>query len=166
MRLKKYTLASILILSSSLALAGGGGIECSKGQDRFKDNANGTVTDNCTQLIWLKNADCFGRKNWQIAKSKANQLAAGRCGLTDGSSAGNWRLPKVKELQSLIDFSHANPALPKGHPFTDVQTYVYWSSTEYVSDTNVAWRVDLYDGDVNTDDKSGTNYVWPVHSQQ
>ncbi|HEY6999536.1 MAG TPA: hypothetical protein VH851_16480 [Candidatus Binatia bacterium] len=27
---------------------------------RFSDNANGTVIDNLTELIWLKDADCFG----------------------------------------------------------------------------------------------------------
>ena len=31
---------------------------------RFTDNANGTVTDNLTGLIWLKNANCFGRPVW------------------------------------------------------------------------------------------------------
>ena len=29
---------------------------------RFTDNGNGTVTDNLTGLIWLKNANCFGTK--------------------------------------------------------------------------------------------------------
>jgi hypothetical protein len=30
---------------------------------RFTDNADGTVTDNLTGLIWLRNADCFGGKD-------------------------------------------------------------------------------------------------------
>ena len=47
---------------------GGGGVECSTGSDRFKDNGDGTVTDNCTQLIWLKNANCFGEQQWSEAK--------------------------------------------------------------------------------------------------
>ena len=29
---------------------------------RFTDNGNGTVTDNLTGLIWLKNANCFGHE--------------------------------------------------------------------------------------------------------
>ena len=29
---------------------------------RFTDNGNGTVTDNLTGLIWLKNANCFGKE--------------------------------------------------------------------------------------------------------
>lgn len=33
---------------------------------RFTDNGNGTVTDNLTGLIWLKNADCFGFVTTQV----------------------------------------------------------------------------------------------------
>jgi hypothetical protein len=29
---------------------------------RFTDNGNGTITDNLTGLIWLKDADCFGQR--------------------------------------------------------------------------------------------------------
>jgi hypothetical protein len=31
---------------------------------RFTDNGDGTITDNLTGLIWLKNANCFGLRNW------------------------------------------------------------------------------------------------------
>ena len=78
---------------------------------RFTDNNNGTVTDNLTGLIWLKNANCFGLRTWTLALIDANTLAAGYCGATDGSTAGQWRLPNVKELQSLIDFAFNAPAL-------------------------------------------------------
>ena len=47
----------------------------------------------------------------------------------DGSAPGDWRLSNIKELQSLIDYGHADPALSEGHPFSDVQPTCYWSST-------------------------------------
>jgi hypothetical protein len=53
---------------------------------RFTDNGNGTVKDNLTGLIWLKDANCFSRRTWAQALSDANSLANGSCGLTDGSS--------------------------------------------------------------------------------
>ena len=34
---------------------------------RFTNNSNGTVTDNLTGLIWLRNANCFGQKAWATA---------------------------------------------------------------------------------------------------
>ena len=72
---------------------------------RFTDNSDGTVTDNLTGLIWLKNASCFGFRAWETALSDANTLNSGECGLSDGTVEGEWRLPNMKELNSLIDCS-------------------------------------------------------------
>ena len=57
---------------------------------RFTDNGNGTVTDSLTNLIWLKNANCFETRMWAQALTDCNGLASGSCGLTDGSSAGDF----------------------------------------------------------------------------
>jgi len=130
---------------------------------RFTDNANGTVKDNLTGLIWLKNASCFGLQTWTNALSNANTLASGACGLTDGSVARDWRLPNAKELQSLIDFGQFNPALPSGHPFSGVQFDGYWSSTPSGTNTSNAWTVTFYNGSVYSDtDKGQARYVWSV----
>ncbi|MBU0491491.1 MAG: DUF1566 domain-containing protein [Chloroflexi bacterium] len=134
---------------------------------RFTDNGNGTVTDNLTGLIWLKSANCFGARNWATALTDCNSLANGSCGLTDGSSAGDWRLANVNELLSLIDRSHYGPALPSGHPFANVQTMnSYWSSTTFTLGTAWAWYVHL-GGYVGNNEKTTTSYyVWPVRGGQ
>ena len=44
---------------------------------RFTDNNNGTVTDNLTGLIWMKNANAFGMKTWDDALNAANSLKSG-----------------------------------------------------------------------------------------
>ncbi len=99
---------------------------------RFTDNNNGTVTDNLTRLIWMKDALALSLKTWDAALSAANSLASDSAGLTDGSQAGDWRLPNVRELQSLIDYGMENPALPADNPFINLQTGTYfWSSTTY-----------------------------------
>lgn len=133
---------------------------------RFTDNGNGTITDSLTGLIWLKDANCFGSKNWADALSSANGLANGSCSLTDGSTAGQWRLPNRNELQSLIDYTKNSPALPAEHPFVGVQSSVYWSSTTTASDPSYAWSVHLSDGIVNANDKAGDISVWPVRGGQ
>jgi hypothetical protein len=133
---------------------------------RFTDNGNGTVTDNLTGLIWLKNANCFGARNWTQALSDANTLNSGECGLGDGSSEGDWRLPNVRELQSLIDYGRYSPALPSGHPFTGVQSSLYWSSTTQATNASYAWGVYMRCGHVHWDDKMRTRYVWPVRGGQ
>ncbi len=96
---------------------------------RFTDNSNGTIRDNLTGLLWLKNAHCFGFLSWSDALDSVNQLRAGRCGLQDASKAGDWRLPNVRELQSIMDNRTVAPAIPLGHPFLNVQPTLYWSST-------------------------------------
>ncbi|MGV7224557.1 MAG: DUF1566 domain-containing protein [Nitrospinales bacterium] len=115
---------------------------------RFTDNGDGTVTDNLTGLIWLKNANCFGGQNWKEAIDASNNLANGQCGLSDGSVPGDWRLPNFRELHSVIDFSIFPIPLPPGHPFTGVQDGFYWSSTTSADVSDAAWPVQFYRGDV------------------
>ncbi len=129
---------------------------------RFTDNLDGTVTDNLTGLIWLQNANCFGMRSWTNALSDANSLASGSCGLTDGSTAGDWRLPNVRELHSLADYGQYNPSLPSGHPFSVVASGMYWSSDTVVFSTNYALYVHFYYGYVDEIFKTNANYVWPV----
>jgi hypothetical protein len=133
---------------------------------RFTDNGDGTVTDNLTGLIWLKNANCFGFRSWSQALADSNTLNSGECGLTDGTVAGDWRLSNIRELQSLIDFGNYNPALPSGHPFTGVQLSYYWSSTTSAVYTDGAWSVYLGYGSVYDYSKTAPGYVWPVRGGQ
>jgi hypothetical protein len=131
---------------------------------RFTDNGNGTVTDNLTRLIWMKNANAFGTKTWDDALTAANGLKSGDAGtdLADGSKAGDWRLPNVRELQTLIDYGRVNPTLPTNHPFTNVISYFYWSSTTTVGKTNAAFGVNFNDGPAGGEYKSSGGYVWCV----
>jgi len=146
---------------------------------RFTDNADGTVTDNLTELIWLKDASCPNSTiNWSDALSFANSLydgwtgdgSGGDCGLSDGSSAGDWRLPNVRELYSLVHFGFFSPVVPNtagtgqwtaDDPFTNVSSS-YWSSTTCASMTNGAWGVSMYNGVLNSFVKPNLYSVWPV----
>jgi hypothetical protein len=132
-------------------------------EPRFHDNGNGTVTDTFTGLVWLKNAMCFQRKSWLNALTLANTLSSGQCGLTDNSAAGDWRLPNSLELESLIDISKLNPALPTGHPFINVMPSGYWTSTTNAFHTYRARYVYIPSGAVNGSDKTNpSHYLWPV----
>lgn len=148
---------------------------------RFTDNGDGTVTDNLTELIWLKNARCGALQYvFNDALTWANSLydgwtgdgSGGDCGLSDGSSPGDWRLPNLKELQSLIDYGINNPCIPNtagtgkwtsGDPFINLWIGYYWSSTTYSGNTDVAWSVNFDNGSVYNFFKSpGGHSVWPV----
>ena len=126
---------------------------------RFTDKGNGTVTDKLTGLIWMKNANAFGQRTWNQAMNDANGLASGSAGLTDSSKAGDWRLPNLRELQSLVDYGSRTPALPADHPFTGVVMSHYWSSTAKFGNTFWAWGVYFDDGHVWDLFKDDNNYV-------
>jgi hypothetical protein len=129
---------------------------------RFTDHGNGTVTDNMTGLMWVKAPHSLtgnsGTMTWNNAIDFCNGLS--HAGHSD------WRLPNVRELQSLIDYGRFNLALPSGHPFTGVQSDWYWSSSTSADYTGFAWRVFLYYGYVYYDLKTNTYYVWPVRAGQ
>ena len=147
---------------------------------RFTNNLNGTVTDNLTGLIWLQDALCTalnpppanpslslqGGRDWASALSAANTLMSGQCGLTDGSVAGNWRLPNVNEMESLIDISQSNPPLPANNHFINIPETlpIYWTSTitgDYFPGINAIGAV-LFTGKIQGDTKTALKYIWPV----
>lgn len=142
---------------------------------------DGTVTDNLTGLVWLRNANCFGTRSWTNALADANGLATGHdcttdsdglANLSDGSTAGAWRLPNLRTLHSLVYFAVTQPAVPdttgsskvsEGDPFFGVQTAFYWSSTTSAQTAVNSWVVSIGDGSLGVVGKTGTNpYVWPV----
>jgi hypothetical protein len=136
---------------------------------RFTDNKDGTVTDNLTKLVWLKNTNCFGMLDWHRAKEVVEILAEGACGpdpdllLSDGSSAGDWRLPAMMELCTLIDYNRRDPALPLGHMFSDIPPGYHWSSTTIDYHPEMAWIVYFESGTTcyeNVTNRAG--YIWPV----
>jgi len=143
---------------------------------RFTDSGNGTVTDNLTGLVWLKNANCTetvggvskasGTLAWANALVWSNSLASGSCSLADGSAAADWRLPARLELESLVDMSKYDPALPAGHPFSNVQSAYYWTSTTYRSNTGYAWGLYMGDSYADSNAKTSDFYVWPVRGGQ
>ena len=88
---------------------------------------------------------------------------------------GQWRLPNVKELLSLIDWAFSNPALSNavgtakwttGDAFTVVQSGNYWSSTTTAGYTDFAWVVNMSGGNVSYAYKTDPHYVWPVRGGQ
>ncbi|MBN2107933.1 MAG: DUF1566 domain-containing protein [Deltaproteobacteria bacterium] len=74
----------------------------------------------------------------------------------------DWRLPTVKELQSIAGYNQINPAVPTAY-FATTASY-YWSSTSYAGDTAAAWLVHFSYGSVFGDSKTYDNYGRAVRS--
>lgn len=117
-----------------------------------------TVEDYRTGLAWTRDANPFGRPvRWQEAlDAVARYNAANLLGRDD------WRLPNVRELESLLDLHCHSPALPPGHPFTGVRDG-YWSSTTSVYEPSYAWVLYPVDGPVGVGSKVRPEFfLWPV----
>jgi hypothetical protein len=149
------------------------------GYYRFTDMGNGTIRDNNSGLIWLKDANCFSTMNWHDAKAAANGLhdddELPDCGLTDGSHVGDWRLPEKDEWEAFVSPEYEKPALAdtrgdaqwtmQAGAFARVLSDLYWTNTTYVSDTAYAWLVGMDVGGFTFGDKRYPDvFVWPVRS--
>lgn len=109
------------------------------------------VTDVETGFTWEQSPDFFyGTWSEAIEHCRAKIV---------GGQAG-WRLPSIKALSTLIDSSQKDPALPSGHPFGNIKSSIYWSSTPSETDDIVAWHVSFFTGEVVTDQKSQTRRAW------
>jgi hypothetical protein len=135
-------------------------VRCVRGQElsfgNFNDNGDGTVTDNNTGLIWQQ--DEGGQKTWEDSITYCEGLSL--AGYTD------WRLPNIKELDSITDDTLFNPAIDTNF-FSDAQMSYYWSSTTYASGSSNAWDV-AFTGATNsyTHSKSSNYYVRCVRAGQ
>lgn len=107
------------------------------------------VCDNTTGLNWEKMPDSVQRP-WQDAVDHCPTLG------------GGYRLPFVKELISPVDYSQITPALPVGHPFSNVQLANYWSATTSVGTLSNAWVVGFASGIVTDAPKFFNVLVWCV----
>lgn len=97
---------------------------------RYRDCGNGTIADTYTNVLWLKNGNCFGRVAWPDAQSLVGNLASPGCGLSDGSKPGDWQLASTSDFLRLYD----GPSVPTTWmlypvPFID---FLQWVPPNYL----------------------------------
>ena len=167
-----------LMLLAGLGLSGAA-------QAGLIDRSGGMIYDTDRNITWLQDAnyamtsgyDADGRMNWNAANTWAGSLTVG--GFTD------WRLASADPSCNSSGFGYNCTNSDLGHLFytegglsagqsilasgaltslfTNMQSYVYWSGTEYAPGTDYAWLFaangyqDLYD-------KGSVFFAWAVRS--
>jgi hypothetical protein len=146
------------------------------------DNGDGTITDNNTKLIWEKlddnNASGIHDKDdfylWadafavKIAALNTMPCFAGHC---------DWRLPSIKELQSIAsyDVPFPGPSVPAAFnsscsagctstTCSCTSSDLYWTSTTYLGSPDFAWYVYFVDGNILANQKTNGGYVRAVRT--
>jgi hypothetical protein len=93
--------------------------------------------------VWLKQFDAMERHvGWEKALEMIDALNAQRAG-----GYADWRLPNIRELESLVDLNRHSPALAAGHPFEHIADGC-WSATTSVYEKRYAWVLYPRDGAV------------------
>jgi hypothetical protein len=129
--------------------------------DRFQLVMGGAaVLDRETGLVWQRDS----APSSEFPATWLNAL--NNCTLSVLGNALGWRLPSHEELGSLVDFSRTGPALPAGHPFTNVRfgpSDYYWTATTYQPDPNDAHLMWFGSGTaVAPSQKFQAHWVWCV----
>jgi hypothetical protein len=123
----------------------------------FVDNGDGTVTDKSTGLIWVRDPMAAGvgnRCTWPEAVRACAKLKY--------ASSEHWRLPNRNELQSLVDYTIANPCLNATYFVTESDGY--WTSTSAAENKRWAWAVGFDQSYVDSGDKNYPHFIRPVRS--
>ncbi len=145
------------------------------GENDFVDNDNDTITDRATGLMWMK-ADSRRTMNWKESLKYAEDLKY--------AGYDDWRLPNVKELQSIVDYSRApdahsakarSAAIEPIFELTTEESW-FWTSTTHIENhfgyyvcfgqglSAEKWRGKLMNahgaGAVRSDPKSGNPSHW------
>jgi hypothetical protein len=119
-----------------------------------------TVLDHHTGLVWSLDASLTEfPMTWAEAFDFVQTLNQDRY-----QNYGNWRLPNLRELFSLISHDRKNPSLPDHHPFENVFHGYYWSASTSARLPQQAWYIHLGGAKVYRGVKYASYMVWPVRS--
>jgi len=120
----------------------------------IRDNSEDIVRDKKLLFVWQDNASSnTTQRNWDDAKKYCQDLVVG--------NITNWDLPKVSELESLLDFSNESKMI--SDIFKNTIQEDYWSSTKYVPSSKLAWSVNFKRGYSYGGQKSSKLFVRCIH---
>ena len=138
----------------------------------YVDNGDGTITDLNTGLMWEKKSDDSGlhdKDGLLLWSGNGNQETiwdwlddVNAQGGTGFAGYSDWRIPNLRELQSIIDYRRYNPSVDPvfntnctgGCTVTTcscTRASGYWSSTTYADTPDIAWSVNFTSGFVKYD---------------
>ncbi|MDP2107336.1 MAG: DUF1566 domain-containing protein, partial [Desulfobulbaceae bacterium] len=127
---------------------------------RFVVNADGTISDGLTGLMWLKAGNCFRDLPWPTALQALSDFNRGEI-ICPGMKVkyNDWFVPDLAQLASLVDAQA--PVIGDSLRligFSEVQNGAYWSATPHRNQQN-AWSVSFANGSISAVSKLERHFV-------
>jgi len=129
-----------------------------------------------TTILWASDTVVLANLEWQDnTETKSTKLnwhdAVVYCNKLTLVGKSDWRLPSIKELQSIVDMNQVNPAIKR--KFRNIAsdndvwfTNAYWSKSLDISSFWSAWNIGFTDGQTYNSVKSDKKYVRCVRHRQ
>ncbi len=124
---------------------------------RFVNNLDGTVTDLCTGLMWQQDtADANGDGLHDFADGLNWFNALAYCENLSMAGKSDWRLPSVRELESIVDYE---TSVLRIDPVFSASPSYYWSSTSWSANGQYAF-FEPFDPGISFPTFGGVNFKW------
>ncbi|MBK6999730.1 MAG: DUF1566 domain-containing protein [Rhodoferax sp.] len=114
----------------------------------LQPNADGTVTDPKTGLVWMR---CSMGQTWtgstcsgSVSTYTFDQANALTSTVTFAGQS-DWRMPNIRELQTIVDRSVFSPAIDS-NAFPNTPNSNFWPGSPYAEGGDGAWNIDFNDG--------------------
>lgn len=110
-----------------------------------RDAVKETVADSTTGLMWQDDAAAASVHKRQAENNDTSgDTASGYCENLTLGGFGDWRLPNIDELQTIVDYNKSNPAISS--VFLNSSPNYYWSSTVDAENINAGWDINFNSG--------------------
>lgn len=154
--MKYWTLIVMMFCTPAIAQTCLSGAVPTTPDANFVDNADGTVTDVTTGLMWMQ---CSIGQTWvagtctgdasELTWQQALKFAHGY----QFANYDGWRVPNIKELASITELQCVRPSVNETF-FPSTLSDDYWTSTPSPIDLERAWVVAFFNSSNSLKDKN------------
>ena len=112
---------------------------------RYSINGDGTVTDLITGLMWKQCPEGLSGDDCSVGTAATLVWGGSMKAARDSVFAGydDWRLPNIKEFQSIVALDKYNPAINTDVFPSPGSVLSFWTSTPRMLPINQSWRVNF-----------------------